>query len=187
MHVPASYKPETPLPLVVMLHGAGGSAQGALRPLLSLADEVGLILVAPESRGRTWDAIRDDFTADPRFIDRALALAFSKCNVDPKRVIVEGFSDGATYALSLGIANGDLFARAIGFSPGFVIPAAPRGKPKIFISHGRGDQVLPIESCSRRIVPALRQSGYDVDYTEFDGGHLVPPDIARKASAWIRQ
>jgi poly(3-hydroxybutyrate) depolymerase len=54
LYVPASYRPGQPAPLALALHGAGGTAGGALSPLLPLANEAGLILVAPESRRRTW-------------------------------------------------------------------------------------------------------------------------------------
>ena len=60
------------------------------------------------------------------------------------------------YALSLGIANGDVFPRVAAFSPGFVISAAAHGRPHFFVSHGRSDQILPIDRCSRVIVPRLQ-------------------------------
>jgi phospholipase/carboxylesterase len=170
---------------VLMLHGAGGSSDGGLRPLQSLADASGLILLAPDSRGSTWDAIHGGFGNDIAFIDAALKEVFKRCNVDPTRSVVEGFSDGATYSLALGLANGDLFTRAIAFSPGFLIDVKRHGKPQFFVSHGRADTILPIDSCSRRIVPALKKSGYTVDYHEFDGGHTVPTDIASQAAGWI--
>ena len=44
--------------------------------------------------------------------------------------------------------------------------------------------MLPIGPCSRHIVPTLRQTGYDVNYREFDGGHTVPRSIADDALAW---
>src|SRR5947209_15905058 len=53
-YVPASYEPDTPMSLVVMLHGAGSTAQNGLAPLLPLADTYGLLLLAPDSRLRTW-------------------------------------------------------------------------------------------------------------------------------------
>jgi phospholipase/carboxylesterase len=43
--------------------------------------------------------------------------------------------------------------------------------------------VLPIESCSRRIVPRLQGAGYDVDYREFPEGHIVPQAIVEAAIA----
>jgi phospholipase/carboxylesterase len=41
--------------------------------------------------------------------------------------------------------------------------------------------VLPIERCSRRLVPQLEATGYEVDYREFRGGHIVPEELARNA------
>jgi phospholipase/carboxylesterase len=48
-----------------------------------------------------------------------------------------------------------------------------------------GDDVLPINRCSRRIVSRLRSDGYSVHYREFFGGHTVPDSIAREAEAWV--
>ncbi len=80
---------------------------------------------------------------------------FQQVFVDPNRISVGGFSDGASYALALGLANGDLFSRVIAFSPGFVPPVPRSGKPRVFVSHGDADAVLPIDRTSRRLVPAL--------------------------------
>jgi predicted esterase len=55
----------------------------------------------------------------------------------------------------------------------------------MFVSHGVHDRVLPIDRCSRRLVPGLRRTGYEVTYEEFDGGHLVPADVASRAAAWL--
>jgi predicted esterase len=54
----------------------------------------------------------------------------------------------------------------------------------VYVAHGTADRVLPIDRCSRRIVPALRDADYDVHYREFDGGHVVPADLAEDAFAW---
>jgi phospholipase/carboxylesterase len=185
LYVPAGYAAARPAPLVLMLHGASGSARGALRPFRELADEAGLVLVAPESRGVTWDAIRGNYGSDVAFIDRALASVFQRVAVDGARLTIEGFSDGATYALGVGLTNGDLFQRVIAFSPGFVLPIDAHARPRVFISHGTRDQILPIDQCSRRIVPALERARYDVEYREFDGPHAVPPEIAKDALAWM--
>jgi len=34
-------------------------------------------------------------------------------------------------------------------------------------------------------VPGLKRRGYDVTFREFEGGHQVPPDIARDAMRWV--
>ena len=179
LYVPRDYRPEKPLPLVLALHGATGSSNGPVRNFGPLADELGLALVVPDSRGRTWDAILlGEFGPDRDFIDSALETAWSRVQVDPGRIGVAGFSDGATYALALGRANGDLFSGVAAFSPGFLIPVDEVGRPSVFISHGTRDSILPIDSCSRRIVPELRRLGYPVTYREFDGDHTVPRDMA---------
>jgi phospholipase/carboxylesterase len=185
LHVPAGPEPPAGFGLVVLLHGAGSSAERGIAPLLDLADEAGLVLVAPASRGRTWDVIAGGFGPDVSFVDRAVAHALARLPIDPARVALGGFSDGASYALSLGLGNGELFTHLVAFSPGFAAPAGLHGRPTIFVSHGVDDAVLPIARCTRRLVPALLEAGYDVEVREFDGGHLVPPAIARDAVAWL--
>jgi predicted esterase len=187
LYVPAGYRAEDPAPLVLLLHGAGEDARDGLAQLREQADESGLILLALSSRGPTWDSILDRgrYGSDIVTIDRVLDHAFSSCAVDPTRVGVGGYSDGASYALSLGLANGDLFSDVLAFSPGFLAPTGRRGSPRIFVSHGTQDWWLPIDSCSRRIVPQLERAGYEVRYREFEGGHVVPPGIAREAATWF--
>src|SRR5215217_6286092 len=157
LYVPAGYRAEDPAPLVLLLHGAGEDARDGLAQLRGQADEAGLILLALSSRGPTWDAIlgRGRYGADVAAIDQALEHTFSRVRVDPERVGVGGYSDGASYALSLGIANGDLFSDVLAFSPGFLATTGRRGSPRIFVSHGTQDRWLPIDSCSRRIVSQL--------------------------------
>ena len=185
LYGPAGYRADRPAPLVLMLHGAGGNAHHSLAALQHLADPAGLILLAPESRRQTWDVLLGGYGPDITFIDRALAQTFGRYAVDPARIAVEGFSDGASYALSIGLTNGDLFTHVMAFSPGFMAPAGQEGTPRLFISHGARDAVLPIDRCSRRIVPQVQRAGYDVRYREFDGPHTVPEEIAREALAWF--
>jgi phospholipase/carboxylesterase len=184
LYVPRGYDPGRPSPLAVMLHGAGRDAQ-RMRSTFPLADELGLVIVAPDSRGGTWDAIEGRIGPDVGFIDAALRSVFAHVRVSPTHLALAGFSDGASYALGLGLANGDLFSHVIAFSPGFVTSSLRRGKPSVFISHGTQDVVLPINNTSRVITPRLRAAGYDVLYREFDGPHQLLPEIAREAFAWL--
>ena len=170
-----------PAPLIVLLHGAGGSAAHGISLLRSFADERGLVLLAPDSRGGTWDVILDKYGPDVEFLDSALERVFEGIAIDAEQVAVGGFSDGASYALSLGLTNGDLFSSVLAFSPGFAAPAMRVGRPRLFVSHGDADRVLGVDACSRRIVPALRRAGYEVTYREFEGGHSVPAEIGREA------
>ena len=186
LYVPPTYSPDRATPLVVLLHGATqDSSLWTSRPLASLLDNPSIIALIPESREYTWDLSLGGFGPDVRFIDDALALTFRKCNVDPARIAFAGFSDGASYALSLGIGNGDLFSALIAFSPGYLGPAEKRGNPRIFVAHGTMDQILPIDRASRTIVPRLRNAGYDVHYEEFDGPHTVTASEMTGAMRWF--
>lgn len=175
--VPPAAAAGAPLPLVVALHGAGGDAHQMTALLAAASTERGVLVLAPDSRGSTWDVIRGGYGPDVAFVDEALAAVFATHAVAPDAVAVAGFSDGASYALSLGLTNGDLFRHVLAWSPGFVAPAELAGRPRIVVSHGTDDRVLPIDRCSRRIVPQLRAEGYDVTYEEFPGGHVVPPGV----------
>ena len=161
-------------PLLLALHGAGGGAGQMLDLLTPAAQAHGVALLACDSRASTWDVIRGGYGPDVLFIDNALAAIDDIAFIDPRRIAIGGFSDGASYALSLGLSNGDLFSRILAFSPGFAAPGAQKGLPGIFISHGVHDEVLPIDRCSRKLAPMLEGAGYVVDYFEFDGGHSVP-------------
>ena len=185
LYVPGHVAQGTPSPMVLLLHGAGGTAEAGLAPLLDLADDAGVVLLSPPARDRTWDVLLGGYGPDVAFIDRALEATFARQTIDPARLGIGGFSDGASYALSLGLVNGTLFSDILAFSPGFVAPGPRSGSPRVFISHGTADDVLPIGTTSRRIDPPLERDGNDVRYREFEGGHAVPPNIASEAVDWV--
>jgi predicted esterase len=184
LHIPTSAR--DPAPLVLYLHGATGNEQQGIRRLGALADEFGFFLLSPASEDYTWDAIRSGYGPDVRFIDQALDKTFAQCRVDARKIAVCGFSDGASYAIGLGISNAGLFQSVMAFSPCFIPSGAQKsGTPRIFISHGTNDEILPIESCSNRLVPELKKSAYEVTFQQFEGPHTVPPQIARAAMEWF--
>jgi phospholipase/carboxylesterase len=183
--VPRGLPARRAAPLVVALHGAGGRASGAVRPLRALAQERGVVLLAPDSRGATWDRVRGAFGPDAATVDALLAQALSRVRVDPRRLALLGFSDGASYALSLGLTNGDLFSHLVALAPGHAAPSRLRGRPSVWIAHGLRDSVLPIERTSARLVPLLRRQGHRVRFRTFAGGHEVRPEIARAALLWV--
>jgi phospholipase/carboxylesterase len=172
-------------PLIVLLHGSGADSHDIAGVLQGPSEEEKCILLVPDSREYTWDVLISGFGADVRLVDRALSVAFAQCRVDRSRIAIAGFSDGASYALSVGITNGDLFTHIVAFSPGFMIPPRIVDAPHIYMSHGVRDTVLPIERCSRRIVPTLKEWNYDVTYREFPDGHVVPEQVANEAMRWF--
>jgi phospholipase/carboxylesterase len=186
LYVPDTAEPGAPV--LVFLHGATGSGRGHLRTVLAAADRYGVVLVAPDSRDEmTWDLIAQRrFGPDVAFLDQVLDTVVDRCDldIDTDRLAIGGVSDGASYALAIGLGNGDVFSAVLAFSPGFLVVPAATGRPRIYVSHGTADPVLPIDACSRSFVPVLRQAGYEIHFDEFDGGHTVPPAVSDEGMSW---
>ena len=116
--------------------------------------------------------------------NRTFDHVFATYQIDASRLAVGGFSDGAAFALLLGLANGDLFGHIIAFSPCVVTLDWAIGQPRVFVSHGTRDELAPA-SCTKQILAQLERMDLDVEYTEFEGGHRIPPQIARHAIEWL--
>jgi predicted esterase len=52
---------------------------------------------------------------------------------------------------------------------------------QVFLAHGTSDDVLPIEQCGRALARAIGEAGYELEYIEFEGKHVVVDQIAREA------
>jgi phospholipase/carboxylesterase len=173
-----------PRPLLVFCHGAGGDAAQSLAAVGDVATARGVAVLATSSLASTWDLITGGLGRDVAVLDAALQEVAAGLAVS--RVALGGFSDGASYALSLGLANGDLFEALLAFSPGFAAPPGREGRPRVWIAHGTHDRVLPVDRCGRRVSRQLTAAGYDVVYDEFDGGHVVTPGLVAAAlDTWL--
>jgi phospholipase/carboxylesterase len=185
LYVPESYSPETPAPLFIALHGAGGSGSSWVS-YPERAEARGMILLTPDSRASTWDLLLGGLGPDVDFLDLALQHTFERCRIDPTRLALGGFSDGASYTFSVGLSNGDLFSHLVAYSPGFVAAFDPIvGQPPVYVSHGTNDPILPVSTTRDLIVPTLSDAGYDVTYEEFGGGHELPSAISESALDWF--
>ena len=186
LYVPDGAEPGAPV--LIFLHGATGTGRRHLRAVLAAADRYGVVLVAPDSRHpNSWDIIAERrFGPDIEFLDQVLEALVGRLDVDvdTDRLAIGGVSDGASYALALGLSNGDIFPTVLAFSPGFLVVPDAIGRPRVFVSHGTADPILPIDACSRSFVPVLRRAGYEVEYQEFDGGHTVPPPVSDAGVRW---
>jgi phospholipase/carboxylesterase len=188
LYVPLSYRASEPLPLVILLHGATGSGNAWFGSYDARAESARVIMLAPDSRAFTWDAAEDGvFGPDISFLEAAIGSVFDRCAIDANRMALIGFSDGGSYALSLGLANGDLFRHVVACSPGSVLTTTRHGHPRIYVTHGTDDAVLPIDGTSRQIVPALTAAGYDVRYREFEGGHELPLAESTTLMSWLSE
>ena len=184
LFVPKLYKPGVPMPLLMMLHGYAGSGD-SMRYTFPLAEQFGVIVIAPESRDLTWGQSAPGFDPDVRYLSAAVRQVVDMLDIDPTHVALGGISDGAGYALSMGLAYGDSFNHVMVFSGGLMIPFRRQGNPHIFIAHGLNDIQMPIDRTGRRFAGELKIDGYDVTYREYEGGHAVPRDILREGFEWF--
>jgi polyhydroxybutyrate depolymerase len=131
VHVPPTYKPQTPLPLVIMLHGGGGAARAALweTEWAVKADQEGFLTVFPNAMARDpakpssfarnpqlWNDGSDRFyegqTApdDVGFIAAMLDDLSVRFALDARRIFVTGFSNGASMSFRIGAELSDRIA-----------------------------------------------------------------------------
>ena len=175
-------------PLIVLLHGAGMSARTFLDGARGEADRCGCLLLSVQSTGATWDTIglvreaakggratRDQlFGPDAGRVEQALSVALRAPDADARSVMLVGFSDGGSYALSLGLANPAIFRGVIAVAPGFHLePVAINPRQRLFIAHSPADRILSFERTRDDTVESLKRAGFDLRFRPFEGGHRV--------------
>jgi predicted esterase len=179
--VPEGLKPGTPTALMVMFHGAGGSADKVLPFFIEHAQQRRFLLLLPQSQFPTWDLVIGGNGPDLERLDKALAEVASRFALDPAHLAFAGFSDGGSYALSAGVTNGDVASHVMVFSGGFMSVFTQEGAPRVFIAHGLEDEQLPIETSARPHAERLKAAGYDVTTVEFKGPHRIEPAVVTLA------
>lgn len=187
IYVPTSYDPAEPARLLVLLHGAGADRTQWMTPEIeSFAELEAVVILATESRYDTWDvAFLGRYDPDVAFLNDALEWTFERVNVERELLAIGGFSDGASEALGIGIANAGLFRKIIAFTPSVYSVPFGRGTPDVFLSHGTQDEVVPFDHSRDRIVPILRNNGMDVNFFIFDGPHAIPAFVQSAAFEWL--
>jgi polyhydroxybutyrate depolymerase len=163
LHVPHTYDPAEPTPLVISLHG--GAAWPAHQKNLShwnrLADEHGFIVVYPSGTPqlfgivRIWRTTPADVMQDVHFISALIDTLEAAYNIDPSRIYANGMSMGGSMAFALSCTLSDRVA-AIG-----MVAAA---------------QSLPSSWCTdTRPVPTMAFHGAADPIVPYDGGPLGDP------------
>lgn len=135
VHVPPGHNGKKPLPLVIMFHGGGGTARGAMRETgwTQKADEQTFLAVFPEAtspdptkpsrfgiNGQAWNDGSGGFHAGERdipdiaFIDAMIDDLIARFPVDRRRIYATGFSNGASMTFRVGV---DLSSRIAAIAP----------------------------------------------------------------------
>jgi predicted esterase len=186
-----------PRPLLVLLHGAGDDGQALFAAMRPLAEARGVDLLLARSGGPTWDLIGTDrpsgfgFSEAPRLpsgdrrrVDEAVAEYSTTHAVDAARVGLLGFSDGATYALSLATAEPSRYAFVAAIAPGGMLLGTARGAAaraqRIWIAHGARDRRFSAPM-SQRLCRDLAATGRRAGFYSFEGGHEVPLAVVEAA------
>ena len=195
LYVPEYYTPERAWPLVMALHGGSGNGRGFLWSWLRDARSRGAILIAPTAVGNTnastWALMGED--VDTPNLLRILELARSRWNVDPKRMLLTGLSDGGTFCYVTGLESASPFTHlapvAATFHPLMAEMADAerlRDLP-VHIVHGRLDWMFPVQ-VARQTQQALTAAGANVTYRELDDlSHTYPREINAEILAWMNK
>jgi polyhydroxybutyrate depolymerase len=131
VHVPPTYRPQTPMPLVIMLHGGGGTAVAARWETgwAAKAEREGFLVAFPNAMARDparpasfagnpqlWNDGSDRFypgqvgVDDVAFVAAMLGELARQFNLDERRVFVTGFSNGASMSFRVGAELSDRIA-----------------------------------------------------------------------------
>lgn len=170
-----------PVPLMVLFHGGGGSANKILPMMEAHAARHRFLLLVPQSAFPTWDIVIAGNGPDRERVEMALAAVATRFAVDPRRIAFAGHSDGGSYALSLGLTNGHFVTHVIASSAGFMSVHRQQGAPRVFISHGVHDEQIPIARSARVHAALLKDAGYDVTFMEYNGPHAWQPPVVALA------
>jgi len=172
---PAAIVPGRAHALVVVLHGAGRQDELIVRGLQAERERREAIFVVPRSAGMTWDLITGGPGADLAFLDGILHSVHRRYRIDPARRAIAGFSDGASYALALGLSNPRLFSAVMAWAAGFLAIDAQNlhpddPKPRVLLEYGTHDQLFPFEQVAVPMRDTLTRLGYPLDFRTDEGG-----------------
>ena len=172
-----------PAAVLILFHGAGDTSERFLKEFTRFAEQRNILLLALKSSATSWPRRPQDVARGPdaENFDAALQELSSKASVDRTRIVLLGFSDGASHALSFGLARPKTFRAILAMSPGYAFaPRRPDLTQPIFIAHGRRDTVLPAPNV-REMIKGLEGAGYRPEVRWFNGGHRIDPDLLNAA------
>jgi phospholipase/carboxylesterase len=189
LYVPEYYTADRAWPLVVALHGGSGNGRNFLWSWLCDARSFGAILIAPTATGPTWALMGED-TDTPNLM-RILETVRGRYNVDTKRLLMTGLSDGGTFCWVSGLDRASPFTHlapiAATFHPLMAEIADAerlRGLP-VFLVHGRLDWMFPVQ-VARQTSNLLSAAGADITYREIDDlSHCYPREMNAEILKWM--
>ena len=148
LFVPQSYDSRTRLPLVLELHGSGGSPAGQARTsgFEPVAAKEGFAVAALQADGARWNVpVRDDRLDDVGYVADVIDHVAARVCTDLTRIYVTGFSGGGRMSSLIGCRLGARIA-AIAPVAGLRWPAPCEGRSvPVLTFHGLADRQNPYE------------------------------------------
>jgi len=189
VYIPEYLDPAVAAPVVLALHGGKGNGKDFIWNWLPAARAFGTVLIAPNSRGKTWAIAGEDL--DSSTLDRALEEVEKYQNLDRKKVLMTGMSDGGTFCYVSGLFNNSYATHLAPFSASFhpmllefISSDRLHGLP-IRLVHGSRDWMFPIE-LAHQAKEAFRASGAHITFVELtDRSHVFPQDEASSTLNWF--
>jgi poly(3-hydroxybutyrate) depolymerase len=189
--LPDPVDPARSYPLVTVLHGAGRQDELLVRGYRDEPARRNAVFFIPRSTMPTWDLLVGGERSDLDFLEHAYAEIYSRVPIDHSRQALVGYSDGASYAIAVGLSNPRIFSAIMGWAAGFVVmdtaavtPTDPR--PRVLLEHGTLDTVFPFETIALRNCEILRRLGYEVELRVDEGGiHWPSREFQTAALDWF--
>lgn len=171
-----------------MLHGCWAQKQPEhideyIANYKRLAEEANVVVLLPISQEHSWDFIVSQLTrhTDLDFIQACLNEVRSRMAIDDRRIAIMGYSDGASFGLSIALHNPDIFQAAMLWATGFCVQpqegAVMPGRPRLFMWHGTEDQVFDFKSQALPLWQRLADSGWSVQGHAEEGGRHKGPSV----------
>jgi len=189
--VPAGARSQA-APLLVILHGTGGSGQRMLSAFLPLAQARGFAIVAPDSRQApngqlTWEVgdhqgeVTDDLTHIVRCVD--WVQQHVGLTVDADHVLIAGYSGGGSSAPYVA-SNREPFTHAAVLHGGVFAGGLGPRRPRVWFSTGEQDPARPVAGV-RQAADAMTKLGFqDVTVRTYPGGHALSLEEMRDLITW---
>jgi len=203
-HIPAG---DGPFPTIIALHGWGASAHDLLG-LAPIFDGGRSIVLCPQGPlafqagpgqiGYGWFPLKNGGPTDPaevrkgvellqRFIDAARAAY----PVDPRKVVVLGFSQGGVMAYAIALGNPAAYAGLVALSswlPDEMAESIPANSElanlQTLVIHGTRDPMISID-LAHESRAALAKLGVPASYREYEMGHEINPEALRQIISWL--
>jgi phospholipase/carboxylesterase len=204
LYTPDEIDPTHRYPLLTVLHGAGRQDEALMRAYRFEAQQRQAFVLVARSYHFTWDLIAfasqsgigaDGEPAPMRpdldFLEYAYDLIYRRYPIDPGRQGLIGYSDGASYALSVALSNPQHFCAVAAWAAGFLAleaevgaPGTPR--PAVFLEYGTHDEIFPFEQVAKPMKRQLEQLGCHVTFRIDEGGrHWPSGDFQAEALDWF--